>query len=101
MNKVVCMCPTHHPLLPSFLFEPTTDDVRAYGFARIETGDELSKRQKFALITWIGQTVSPLKKARVSTDKGLLKQVVSVCTFLRFHYQVQKLHSPILAKINV
>jgi len=46
---------------------------------RIETGDELSKRAKFALITWVGERVSPLKKAKVSTDKADVKRIITVC----------------------
>ncbi|CAH3044959.1 unnamed protein product, partial [Porites lobata] len=49
---------------------------RAYGYVRIETGDELSKRAKFALITWVSETVPPLKKAKVSTDKASVKQTI-------------------------
>jgi len=49
---------------------------RAYAYVRIMTGDELSRRAKFVLITWIGETVSPLKRARVSTDKTEVKSVV-------------------------
>lgn len=49
---------------------------RAYGYVRIETGDELSKRAKFALITWVGEGVPPLKKAKVSTDKASVKQTI-------------------------
>ncbi|XP_065186753.1 coactosin-like protein [Sycon ciliatum] len=49
---------------------------RLYLFVRIETGDELSRRAKFALITWIGERVSPLKKAKMSTDKASVKEVV-------------------------
>ena len=45
---------------------------------RMFTGDELSKRAKFAFITWIGPAVSALKRARVSIDKSLVKEVVSV-----------------------
>ncbi|XP_028513209.1 coactosin-like protein [Exaiptasia diaphana] len=52
------------------------DDQRLYGFARIETGDEMSKRAKFVFITWIGDNVSPLKKAKVSTDKGNVKHYI-------------------------
>lgn len=49
---------------------------RAYGFVRIETGDELSKRAKFAFITWIGESVSGLLKGKVSTDKSVVKQII-------------------------
>jgi hypothetical protein len=52
-----------------------TDDDRTYGYARFETGDEMSRRAKFAFITWIGPSVSPLKKAKVSTDKAFVKKV--------------------------
>jgi len=52
------------------------DDERAFGFVRIFTGDELSRRAKFALITWCGCNVSPLKRAKMSTDKALVKQVI-------------------------
>lgn len=34
----------------------------------------MSRRAKFAFITWIGPGVSPLKKAKVSTDKAFVKQ---------------------------
>lgn len=53
-----------------------TDDDRLFGFVRVVTGDELSKRVKFALITWIGSNVSSLKRAKVSTDKTFVKAVL-------------------------
>lgn len=56
----------------------STEADRAYGFVRIETGDELSKRAKFAFITWIGESVSSMNKAKVSTDKSTVKQVIQV-----------------------
>ena len=56
----------------------STEGDRAYGFVRIETGDELSKRAKFAFITWIGESVSGLLKGKVSTDKSLVKQIIQV-----------------------
>lgn len=52
------------------------DDERAFGFLRVTTGDELSRRSKFALIAWIGQNVSAIKKARMSTDKAFVKEVI-------------------------
>ena len=57
---------------------------RAYGYVRIETGDELSKRAKFALITWVGDEVPPLKKAKVSTDKASVKQTIQVMNLVFF-----------------
>ncbi len=55
-----------------------TDDQRIYAYVRFETGDEMSRRAKFAFITWIGPTVSPLKKAKVSTDKAFVKEIITV-----------------------
>ena len=60
------------------------DEERAYGYVRVETGDEMSKRAKFVFITWIGKDVSALKKARVSTDKGVVKAVLCVSWVCRF-----------------
>lgn len=38
----------------------------------------MSKRVKFALITWIGEDVSGLQRAKTGTDKTLVKEVVQV-----------------------
>ena len=54
------------------------EDERVYGFVRFETGDEMSKRAKFALITWVGPKTSVLKKAKVSTDKAFVKEIIQV-----------------------
>ncbi|KAF4101225.1 coactosin-like protein [Onychostoma macrolepis] len=53
-----------------------TDDNRLFGFVRITTGDAMSKRAKFTLITWIGENVSGLQRAKISTDKTLVKDIV-------------------------
>ncbi|GCB69550.1 coactosin-like protein [Scyliorhinus torazame] len=53
-----------------------TNDCILFGFHRIITGDAMSKRAKFALITWIGDGVTVLQRAKVSTDKSLVKEVV-------------------------
>ncbi|XP_048371560.1 coactosin-like protein [Sphaerodactylus townsendi] len=53
-----------------------TDDIRLFGFVRFTTGDAMSKRVKFALITWIGESVSGLQRAKTGTDKTLVKEVV-------------------------
>ncbi|XP_061577277.1 coactosin-like protein [Cololabis saira] len=53
-----------------------TDDARLFAFVRITTGDAMSKRAKFTLITWIGENISGLQRAKISTDKTLVKDVV-------------------------
>jgi len=53
-----------------------TDDERAFGFVRMITGDEMSRRAKFALITWCGSGVAALKRAKMSTDKTLVKNII-------------------------
>ncbi len=55
-----------------------TDDERGFGFVRITTGDELSRRAKFAFIMWVGPAVSALKRAKMGTDKSVIKQVIQV-----------------------
>jgi len=51
-------------------------DDRGFGYIRIKTGDEMSKRAKFVLVTWVGQNVSVMKKAKMSTDKALMKDII-------------------------
>ncbi|KAK3586525.1 hypothetical protein CHS0354_035061 [Potamilus streckersoni] len=53
-----------------------TDDQRVFGFVRMYTGDELSRRAKFALISWVGHDVGALKRAKMSTDKAAVKDVI-------------------------
>lgn len=38
----------------------------------------MSKRQKFLLVTWIGNGVGVIKRAKMSTDKALVKNILSV-----------------------
>ncbi|KAI0220688.1 Coactosin-like protein [Lamellibrachia satsuma] len=53
-----------------------SDDERAFGFVRLQTGDELSKRVKFVLVTWMGPNVSAMKRAKMSTDKTQIKALI-------------------------
>ncbi|XP_045062393.1 coactosin-like protein [Coregonus clupeaformis] len=69
-EEVSLLRPTIH------LRHRATDDVRLFGFVRITTGDAMSKRAKFTLITWIGENVSGLQRAKISTDKTLVKDIV-------------------------
>lgn len=38
----------------------------------------MSKRAKFTLITWIGENIGGLQRAKISTDKAMVKEVVQV-----------------------
>ncbi|CAG9765595.1 unnamed protein product [Ceutorhynchus assimilis] len=53
------------------------EDDRAFAYIRVQTGDEMSRRAKFLLFTWVGPNVSVLKRAKMSTDKALIKDIVS------------------------
>ncbi|XP_075211066.1 coactosin-like protein [Lycorma delicatula] len=53
------------------------DDDRAFGYIRLQMGDELSKRIKFLLLTWVGSNVGVIKRAKMSTDKALVKAIIS------------------------
>uniref|UniRef100_A0A3Q3EL63 Coactosin-like protein n=1 Tax=Labrus bergylta TaxID=56723 RepID=A0A3Q3EL63_9LABR len=57
------------------LFLPS-DDSRLFGFVRIMMGDAMSKRAKFTLITWIGENIGGLQRAKISTDKAKVKEIV-------------------------
>lgn len=50
----------------------------------LQTGDEMSKRSKFLMLTWVGTEVSPIKKAKMSTDKALVKEVLAVSSIYAF-----------------
>lgn len=55
-----------------------TDAERAFGYIRIQMGDEMSKRRKFLFLTWIGPEVGVLKRAKMSCDKAIIKEVINV-----------------------
>merc|ERR1712025_1461800 len=51
-------------------------DDRGFGYLKVMTGDEMSKRSKFVFCTWVGSNVSVMKKAKMSTDKALMKEII-------------------------
>ncbi|XP_043120262.1 coactosin-like protein [Puntigrus tetrazona] len=57
-------------------YEEFKSQCTVFGFVRITTGDAMSKRAKFTLITWIGENISGLQRAKISTDKTLVKDIV-------------------------
>jgi len=51
-------------------------DDRGFGYVKIQTGDEMSKRSRFVLVTWVGSNTSVMKKAKMSTDKLIVKDII-------------------------
>jgi hypothetical protein len=43
-----------------------------------QMGDEMSKRQKFLFLTWVGPLVGVIKRAKMSTDKAMVKDIIVV-----------------------
>jgi hypothetical protein len=43
-----------------------------------QMGDEMSKRQKFLFLTWVGPSVGVIKRAKMSTDKAMVKEIIVV-----------------------
>ncbi|KAH9904916.1 cofilin/tropomyosin-type actin-binding protein [Xylariomycetidae sp. FL2044] len=60
------------------------DDGQAqYGYVRVEyANDTESRRVKFALVIWIGESTKVMRKARVSIESGAVKRVLA-------HHSVQ------------
>lgn len=74
------------------------DSERAFGYIRIQMGDEMSKRKKFIFLTWIGQEVGVIQRAKMSTDKALIKDVLNVSAtfFLSFSHEA---YSPVFLSL--
>jgi hypothetical protein len=51
------------------------DDACQYGYVRVTTGDEESKRAKFVLISWGGRRAGILRKAKMSVHKADVKTI--------------------------
>lgn len=76
--------------------EQFSNNERAFGYIRLQTGDEMSKRQKFLFVTWVGPEVSVIQRAKMSTDKSLMKDIISVrvnhwillifCSLTKIHF---------------
>eukprot|EP01116_Phalansterium_solitarium_P008558 TRINITY_DN22488_c0_g1_i1.p1 TRINITY_DN22488_c0_g1~~TRINITY_DN22488_c0_g1_i1.p1 ORF type:complete len:145 (+),score=30.27 TRINITY_DN22488_c0_g1_i1:122-556(+) len=64
------------------LFE---DDQAQYAFIRVTSGDQESKRAKFVFISWCGEKVGALKRAKMSVHKASVKQIIKEFA-LEVHY---------------
>mmetsp|Transcript_13473 Transcript_13473/g.23272 ORF Transcript_13473/g.23272 Transcript_13473/m.23272 type:complete len:142 (-) Transcript_13473:101-526(-) len=56
------------------LAEKFNDDESAFAFLRVTTGDEESKRAKFVLVSWCGESVGALSRAKMSVHKASVKE---------------------------
>lgn len=54
----------------------------------------MSKRSKFLFLTWIGCDVGVMQRAKMSTDKSIMKEVISVRNFLMLYTDIHDI--PIL-----
>ena len=51
------------------------EDACQFAYLRVVSGDEESKRSKFVLISWCGEKVGALKRAKMSVHKASVKSV--------------------------
>jgi len=61
----------------------------------------MSKRTKFLFVTWLGPNVSTMKRARLSSDKALVKEIIMVLINQKMnpkhaHPSKSKIPSPLL-----
>lgn len=63
-------------------------------------GDEMSKRRKFLFLTWIGPEVSVIQRAKMSTDKAIMKDVINVSYKKGFYstFRITNLIRPLFPK---
>ena len=62
--------------LEEFVSQFGDDTECAFGYARVVTGDEESKRVKFVLFAWTGDNAGIMKKAKMSVHKANVKEVL-------------------------
>jgi hypothetical protein len=52
------------------------EDECQFAYVRMTTGDEESKRAKFLFLSWVGEKVSPLRRAKMSVHKADIKAII-------------------------
>lgn len=58
----------------------------SFGYLRVTIGnDELSRRAKFVLISWCGNQVKVMRKAKLSVHNSEVKEVIKVITQKNIH----------------
>jgi len=61
-----------------------SEDQVLFGYLRVTSGDAESKRAKFVFISWCGDKVGALKRAKTSVQKADIKKVIKDFT-IEFH----------------
>jgi len=61
--------------------------IPAFGFLRVTSGDEMSRRAKFVFISWVPSDTKVMRKAKISVHKAFVKEVVVdfACEFTAEH----------------
>jgi hypothetical protein len=54
--------------------EHLKDDKPQFGYVRVVSGDSESKRTKFVFVSWAGEKVGALKRAKMSVQKADVKK---------------------------
>eukprot|EP00727_Mastigamoeba_balamuthi_P001370 m51a1_g1123 hypothetical protein (145) ;mRNA; f:188348-189329 len=52
------------------------DDECQFAYIRLTVGDNESKRAKFVFISWVGEEVSPIRRAKMSVHKADVKTII-------------------------
>jgi len=77
------------------------DDQVHYGYIRVTSGDSESKRAKFVFISWVGEKVGPLKRAKVSVHKASVKQIIqSYAVEVHAEKQEELVEDDILSRVR-
>jgi len=83
------------------LKQTLADDQVQYGYLRCFIGDKESKRAKFVFISWVGEQVRSLERAKVSVRTANVKQIVQVFDVeVRAEKQEELSEEDILSKIR-
>eukprot|EP01087_Luapelamoeba_hula_P015847 TRINITY_DN479_c0_g1_i1.p1 TRINITY_DN479_c0_g1~~TRINITY_DN479_c0_g1_i1.p1 ORF type:complete len:145 (-),score=33.35 TRINITY_DN479_c0_g1_i1:337-771(-) len=59
----------------SELASHVADNSVLYGYIRVTTGDQESRRAKFVFVSWIGEGAGIMRKAKVSVHKANVKSI--------------------------
>lgn len=71
------------------------ENERIFLYIRITHGDELTQSAKFVFLTFIGDRVTPMKKARCQNDKIAVKDALPVSLIGDKNIKLQILNDPI------